>query len=172
LVDHRKHALATSAPHDKFFCLAFRQIRSGAPFYGEPEGNPSRLFKWDKREGSESMPRQRWGSLLQDPMITALSAIPGRRSSQFSKVVLPLPRKPMIADTGSRLADLSGSKRPNSASSFRWFTFQDARQVIPLLQRRGLFRTDYWGKTLREHYGLVWPRSVLDEAKVKEGRST
>ncbi len=29
--------------------------------------------------------------------------------------------------------------------------------VIPLLQRRGLFRTEYSGKTLRDHYGLDRP---------------
>src|SRR5467141_2461566 len=33
-------------------------------------------------------------------------------------------------------------------------------EVIPLLQRRGLFRTAYEGKTLREHYGLAWPKST------------
>ena len=31
-------------------------------------------------------------------------------------------------------------------------------EVIPLLQRRELFRTEYAGKTLREHYGLAWPK--------------
>jgi alkanesulfonate monooxygenase SsuD/methylene tetrahydromethanopterin reductase-like flavin-dependent oxidoreductase (luciferase family) len=36
-------------------------------------------------------------------------------------------------------------------------------EVIPLLQRRGLFRTSYAGKTLREHYGLPWPQSVFEE---------
>ena len=35
-------------------------------------------------------------------------------------------------------------------------------EVIPLLQRRGLFRTAYEGKTLREHYGLAWPKSAFD----------
>jgi FMN-dependent oxidoreductase (nitrilotriacetate monooxygenase family) len=35
-------------------------------------------------------------------------------------------------------------------------------EVIPLLQRRGLFRTEYSGTTLREHYGLPWPASVFD----------
>ncbi|QRG66746.1 LLM class flavin-dependent oxidoreductase [Brevibacillus choshinensis] len=30
-------------------------------------------------------------------------------------------------------------------------------QVVPELQRRGLFRTEYTGKTLREHYGLEVP---------------
>jgi alkanesulfonate monooxygenase SsuD/methylene tetrahydromethanopterin reductase-like flavin-dependent oxidoreductase (luciferase family) len=35
--------------------------------------------------------------------------------------------------------------------------------VIPLLQRRGLFRTEYEGKTLREHYGLIAPTSAFQE---------
>jgi FMN-dependent oxidoreductase (nitrilotriacetate monooxygenase family) len=34
-------------------------------------------------------------------------------------------------------------------------------EVIPILQRRGLFRTAYQGKTLREHYGLAWPESAF-----------
>jgi FMN-dependent oxidoreductase (nitrilotriacetate monooxygenase family) len=36
-------------------------------------------------------------------------------------------------------------------------------EVIPILQRRGLFRTAYAGTTLREHYGLRWPISVFDD---------
>jgi alkanesulfonate monooxygenase SsuD/methylene tetrahydromethanopterin reductase-like flavin-dependent oxidoreductase (luciferase family) len=36
-------------------------------------------------------------------------------------------------------------------------------EVIPLLQRRGLFRTQYAGKTLREHYGLASPKSAFEE---------
>jgi hypothetical protein len=31
-------------------------------------------------------------------------------------------------------------------------------EVIPLLQRRGLFRTAYTGETLRDHYGLIRPQ--------------
>ncbi|GAA3867755.1 LLM class flavin-dependent oxidoreductase [Saccharothrix violaceirubra] len=31
--------------------------------------------------------------------------------------------------------------------------------VVPILRRRGLFRTEYTGTTLREHYGLARPRS-------------
>jgi len=38
-----------------------------------------------------------------------------------------------------------------------------AAGVVPLLQRRGLFRTEYTGTTLREHYGLPWPKSVFDD---------
>jgi hypothetical protein len=36
-------------------------------------------------------------------------------------------------------------------------------EVIPLLQRRGLFRTEYIGATLRDHYGLPRPSSVFDD---------
>jgi hypothetical protein len=32
-------------------------------------------------------------------------------------------------------------------------------KVVPILQERGLFRTDYTGSTLREHYGLPRPES-------------
>jgi FMN-dependent oxidoreductase (nitrilotriacetate monooxygenase family) len=40
-------------------------------------------------------------------------------------------------------------------------------EVIPLLQQRGLFRTAYAGKTLREHYGLPWPNSAFKEATLQ-----
>ena len=34
-------------------------------------------------------------------------------------------------------------------------------EVIPLLQRRGLFRTAYEGATLRSHFGLERPQSAF-----------
>ncbi len=34
-----------------------------------------------------------------------------------------------------------------------------ASEVVPILQRRGLFRTEYEGTTLRDHYGLPRPES-------------
>ncbi len=34
--------------------------------------------------------------------------------------------------------------------------------AVPLLQRRGLFRTAYEGETLRAHYGLEQPESQFD----------
>src|SRR3954447_16061771 len=37
-------------------------------------------------------------------------------------------------------------------------------EVIPLLQRRALFRTAYAGRTLRAHYGLAWPKSAFRAA--------
>jgi len=40
-------------------------------------------------------------------------------------------------------------------------------EVIPLLQRRGLFRTAYGGETLREHYGLAWPKSSFQEGALR-----
>src|SRR6516165_3499655 len=38
-------------------------------------------------------------------------------------------------------------------------------EAIPILQRRGLFRTEYTGAMLREHYGLPWPESVFDDPR-------
>jgi N-acetyl-S-(2-succino)cysteine monooxygenase len=41
-----------------------------------------------------------------------------------------------------------------------WFpgAFDDfVDQVVPILQHRGLFRTDYTGRTLRDHLGLPRP---------------
>lgn len=35
-------------------------------------------------------------------------------------------------------------------------------EVIPILQKRGLFRTQYEGNTLRDHYGLDKPKSWFD----------
>ena len=32
-------------------------------------------------------------------------------------------------------------------------------QLVPLLRRRGLFRSEYTGKTLRDHYGLPKPQN-------------
>ena len=43
-----------------------------------------------------------------------------------------------------------------------------SREVVPLLQRRGLFRTAYAGTTLREHYGLAWPKSAFDEVVLEK----
>jgi hypothetical protein len=37
-------------------------------------------------------------------------------------------------------------------------TFVDL--VVPLLQERGLFRQEYAGATLRDHYGLPVPQSL------------
>jgi FMN-dependent oxidoreductase (nitrilotriacetate monooxygenase family) len=37
-------------------------------------------------------------------------------------------------------------------------------QVVPLLQERGIFRTEYAGSTLREHYGLPRPDSIYSDA--------
>ncbi|MGK2912172.1 MAG: LLM class flavin-dependent oxidoreductase [Sphingobium sp.] len=38
-------------------------------------------------------------------------------------------------------------------------------RVIPLLQQRGLFRTDYEGKTFREHLGLLEPENRYSAAR-------
>jgi len=43
-------------------------------------------------------------------------------------------------------------------------------EVIPILQRRGLFRTEYAGAMLRDHYGLPSPASVFDDPNWKAER--
>lgn len=45
-------------------------------------------------------------------------------------------------------------------------TFVD--QVVPILQERGLFRTEYTGRTLREHYGLPRPENQYAHAAAPE----
>jgi FMN-dependent oxidoreductase (nitrilotriacetate monooxygenase family) len=39
-------------------------------------------------------------------------------------------------------------------------------EVVPVLQRRGLFRTEYTGSTLREHYGLERPADHFPERRL------
>jgi alkanesulfonate monooxygenase SsuD/methylene tetrahydromethanopterin reductase-like flavin-dependent oxidoreductase (luciferase family) len=43
--------------------------------------------------------------------------------------------------------------------------------VVPILQRRGLFRTEYTGRTLREHYGLARPANRLAAPVTADGKS-
>lgn len=38
-----------------------------------------------------------------------------------------------------------------------------AEEVVPLLRKRGIFREDYEGETLRDHYGLPRPQSLYSE---------
>ena len=40
--------------------------------------------------------------------------------------------------------------------------------VVPILQQRGLFRTEYEGETLRDHYGLDRPDAGFDEAQAAD----
>jgi FMN-dependent oxidoreductase (nitrilotriacetate monooxygenase family) len=42
-------------------------------------------------------------------------------------------------------------------------------EVIPLLQKRGLFRTSYEGETLRDRLGLPRPHSAFDEPALQAG---
>ncbi|MFF1409947.1 LLM class flavin-dependent oxidoreductase [Streptomyces sp. NPDC058289] len=42
-------------------------------------------------------------------------------------------------------------------------------QVVPILQRRGLFRTEYTGRTLRENYGLARPANRYAAAGAAAG---
>ena len=48
-----------------------------------------------------------------------------------------------------------------------WPCCMNQTEVIPLLQKRGLFRTAYSGETLRDHYGLVRPSSLHHASRAR-----
>ncbi len=43
-----------------------------------------------------------------------------------------------------------------------WMLDNFTQEVVPILQRKGRFRTEYEGRTLRQHYGLDRPRNNPD----------
>jgi FMN-dependent oxidoreductase (nitrilotriacetate monooxygenase family) len=72
-----------------------------------------------------------------------------------------------FAGTPEQVADLIGDWFANGAADgfnvmpplFPGMLDAFIDGVVPILQRRGLFRTEYTGRTLREHYGLAKPPS-------------
>jgi len=73
----------------------------------------------------------------------------------------------VFAGTPEQVADLIESwHRDGAADGFNlmppvlpWMLEVFLTEVLPILRRRGLFRTTYEGTTLREHYGLAKPAS-------------
>ena len=55
---------------------------------------------------------------------------------------------------------------PQLPQSFDTF----AEHVVPILQCRGLFRTEYTGTTLRDHDGVQRPASMFTREAVASGR--
>jgi FMN-dependent oxidoreductase (nitrilotriacetate monooxygenase family) len=47
-----------------------------------------------------------------------------------------------------------------------------SNEVVPILQKRGLFRTEYSGRTLRDHLGLARPPHPLDAGKSRSSSAT
>lgn len=47
-----------------------------------------------------------------------------------------------------------------------------ADEVVPILQSRGLFRTEYTGRTLRGHFGLDRPASQYSRAQSRPADQT
>jgi alkanesulfonate monooxygenase SsuD/methylene tetrahydromethanopterin reductase-like flavin-dependent oxidoreductase (luciferase family) len=72
-----------------------------------------------------------------------------------------------FAGTPEQVADLIGDWFANGAADgfnvmpplFPGMLDAFIDGVVPILQQRGLFRTEYTGRTLREHYGLARPPS-------------
>jgi FMN-dependent oxidoreductase (nitrilotriacetate monooxygenase family) len=81
----------------------------------------------------------------------------------------------VVAGTPEQIADLMQTWfETGAADGFNvmppWFpggldAFAD--QVVPILQQRGLFRTEYSGRTLRDHFGLPRPESLYS-AEMRE----
>jgi FMN-dependent oxidoreductase (nitrilotriacetate monooxygenase family) len=72
-----------------------------------------------------------------------------------------------FAGTPEQVADLMQDWFQNGAADgfnlmppvLPWMSDAFIDEVIPLLQKRGLFRTSYEGETLRSHFGLQTPKS-------------
>jgi alkanesulfonate monooxygenase SsuD/methylene tetrahydromethanopterin reductase-like flavin-dependent oxidoreductase (luciferase family) len=73
----------------------------------------------------------------------------------------------IFAGTPEQVADLMEDWfRTGAADGFNlmppvlpWLFDVFAAEVLPILRRRGLFRQEYTGETLRAHYGLAMPES-------------
>ncbi len=84
----------------------------------------------------------------------------------------------LVAGTPEQVADLVETWfRRGAADGFNimppYLTggFTDfAEQVVPILQARGLFRREYTGTTLREHYGLPRPASQFAARRLSASR--
>ena len=67
-----------------------------------------------------------------------------------------------IGDTGSRAAPPTASTSCRRGCRAGSTIFVE--QVVPILRKRGLFREEYTGKTLRNHYGLTRPAGIYSNA--------
>jgi alkanesulfonate monooxygenase SsuD/methylene tetrahydromethanopterin reductase-like flavin-dependent oxidoreductase (luciferase family) len=76
----------------------------------------------------------------------------------------------VFAGTPEQVADLIEDwYRDGAADGFNlmppvlpWMFDVFVAEVLPILRRRGLFRSEYRGRTLRDHYGLEMPASQFD----------
>ena len=125
---------------------------------------------------------------MDEPLPDPLPAGGGSRGHYDSIVAMARRENLTISELGARVAGARGKNTihgsPKRVADYmeEWFT-KDAcdgfcvmppyipgahddfcNLVIPELQRRGLFRTEYEGTTLREHLGLPRPPSRYDQA--------
>ena len=100
----------------------------------------------ERDEASEAIARSPTGTCSRrTPFPRPRSSVAGERS-------------PITWRSGSARAPSTGStSRPRSC---RRSSVRSPSLVVPELQRRGLFRTEYEGATLREHLGLARPENL------------
>ena len=112
------------------------------------------LFAWDA--GTDSGPNYTSPNQNTNPAepITLLTTSPfdnGVALGTFTFTRTDTP--PAFNALGPGLAGTNGVPALSGSGTLDAFV----TEVIPLLQKRGLFRTEYEGTTLREHYGLHRP---------------
>ncbi|MGN6428042.1 MAG: NtaA/DmoA family FMN-dependent monooxygenase [Leifsonia sp.] len=97
---------------------------------------------------------QRYRQIAQTPGMT-VGAFLARTASGFGTRVVGTPER--LADlieewhsVGAADGFVLAPNLPGQAAVF-------AQEVLPILRERGLFRHDYEGETLREHFGLEYP---------------
>jgi alkanesulfonate monooxygenase SsuD/methylene tetrahydromethanopterin reductase-like flavin-dependent oxidoreductase (luciferase family) len=98
-------------------------------------------------------------------ILSALAKRDGLSLRQLRNIAAGAMGHRLVCGTPEQVAnDLEAWFRAGAADGFNimppWFpgAFEDfVEQVVPILQRRGLFRTDYAGTTLRAHLGLPRP---------------
>ena len=114
-----------------------------------------------------------WLALVRDKSNEGLSI------RQLARKISATGSVPLIAGTPSQVADqLEAWFVSGAADGFNlmfpllpddWMNFM--RTVVPELQRRGLFRTEYEGRTLRDRLGLTRPANGFSAAADAASRS-
>jgi N-acetyl-S-(2-succino)cysteine monooxygenase len=139
----------------------------------DPDG-----FDPDKPLPAELWADQSAPSSRAELLYTAARARPGASLREIAQHVTGGAGQTHFVGTPEQLADhvtawqdagaVDGFTIMGSTLPYELTTFVD--HVVPILQRRGRFRTEYTGHTLRDHLGLQRP-AVPTDARVVERRS-
>jgi len=122
----------------------------------------------DPKLGEHTIARGRAGvRMYRDPMATAKEwrELAAAKHLSIREVMIEVTGRPSFIGTPSRVAEaINDLVQADASDGFIIVPHvtpggldEFADQVVPLLQERGVFRTDYAGVTLRDHLGLARP---------------